>query len=73
MSSHSGEKFRVVGGAHLKGDVHVSGAKNSVLKLMAAALLAPGKTELSNVPEIADVERSGRVLNGAGFIFEAKK
>ena len=55
MPGHLGEKFRVVGGAHLKGDVEISGAKNSVLKLMAAALLAPGKTELRNVPEIADV------------------
>ena len=49
------DKFRVVGGAHLKGDVEVCGAKNSVLKLMAASLLAPGKTTLENVPDIADV------------------
>ena len=66
MSSHSGEKFRVVGGAHLKGDVQVSGAKNSVLKLMAAALLAPGKTQLSNVPEIADVAIMSELLTRLG-------
>ena len=35
-------RFRVVGGARLAGEVRVTGAKNSVLKLMAAALLAEG-------------------------------
>ena len=35
----------------------VGGAKNSVLKLMAAALLAEGEYELDNVPDIADVAR----------------
>ena len=37
------DRFRVVGGARLVGEVAVSGAKNSVLKLMAASLLAAGK------------------------------
>ena len=50
------DRFRVVGGARLHGDVTVTGAKNSVLKLMAASLLASGKTTISNVPEIADVD-----------------
>ena len=36
------DRFRVVGGARLAGDVYISGAKNSVLKLMAVSLLAPG-------------------------------
>ncbi|HEX7165772.1 MAG TPA: UDP-N-acetylglucosamine 1-carboxyvinyltransferase, partial [Acidimicrobiales bacterium] len=40
----------------LAGTVHVSGAKNSVLKLMAATLLAEGDFVLHNVPHIADVE-----------------
>ncbi len=47
--------FRVLGGARLSGAIRVPGAKNSVLKLMTAALLAPGKTTLTNVPNIADV------------------
>ena len=60
------DKFRVVGGAHLKGDVEVCGAKNSVLKLMAASLLAPGKTSLENVPDIADVGIMSELLTRLG-------
>ena len=56
------ERFRVVGGARLEGEVRVSGAKNSVLKLMAAALLAPGRTTVRNVPDILDVEIMSELL-----------
>jgi UDP-N-acetylglucosamine 1-carboxyvinyltransferase len=44
-----------VGGSRLAGTVPVVGAKNSVLKLMAAALLAPGRSTISNLPAISDV------------------
>jgi UDP-N-acetylglucosamine 1-carboxyvinyltransferase len=47
--------LRVTGGSRLSGTVDVVGAKNSVLKLMAAALLAPGETHLTNLPAISDV------------------
>jgi UDP-N-acetylglucosamine 1-carboxyvinyltransferase len=47
--------LRVTGGARLAGQVEVGGAKNSVLKLMAAALLAPGETTIGNLPAISDV------------------
>jgi UDP-N-acetylglucosamine 1-carboxyvinyltransferase len=47
--------LRVSGGARLTGEVSVVGAKNSVLKLMAAALLAPGRTTIANLPAISDV------------------
>jgi UDP-N-acetylglucosamine 1-carboxyvinyltransferase len=50
----------------LTGEVQVVGAKNSVLKLMAAALLAEGTTTLSNCPEILDVPLMGDVLQGLG-------
>ena len=43
------DRFRVVGGARLVGEVSVSGAKNSALKLMAASLLAAGKTTIRNL------------------------
>ncbi len=43
--------FEVVGGNRLDGTVRVPGAKNSILKLMAAALLAEGPTTLTEVPE----------------------
>lgn len=60
------DRFRVVGGASLKGEVSVTGAKNSVLKLMAASLLAVGKTTIRNVPEIADVEIMSELLSRLG-------
>jgi UDP-N-acetylglucosamine 1-carboxyvinyltransferase len=55
-----------VGGATLKGEVTVTGAKNSVLKLMAASLLAVGKTTISNVPDIADVDIMADLLTRLG-------
>jgi UDP-N-acetylglucosamine 1-carboxyvinyltransferase len=47
-----GNVFRVVGGARLVGEVTVPAAKNSVLELMAAALLAPGCTTLTGAPDV---------------------
>jgi len=60
------DRFRVTGGARLRGEVSVTGAKNSVLKLMAASLLAVGKTTITNVPEIADVEIMAELLTRLG-------
>lgn len=62
--------IRVHGGHAIEGDVHVSGAKNSALKLMAATLLAPGTTTLANVPNISDVHVMGKVLKGLGATIE---
>ena len=61
-----GDRFKVTGGAHLVGEVHISGAKNSVLKLMAVTLMAPGKYEISNVPDIADVAMMADLLTRLG-------
>jgi UDP-N-acetylglucosamine 1-carboxyvinyltransferase len=60
------ERFVVTGGARLEGAVEVPGAKNSVLKLMAAALLAPGTTRLSAVPDILDVTIMSELLRRLG-------
>lgn len=60
------EILRVAGGARLSGEVPVVGAKNSVLKLMAAALLAPGRTVITNIPHILDVTIMGEVLRRLG-------
>ncbi|HSP38772.1 MAG TPA: UDP-N-acetylglucosamine 1-carboxyvinyltransferase [Frankiaceae bacterium] len=54
------------GGARLAGEVTVGGAKNSALKLMAASLLAEGRTELTVVPAIVDVDIMGQVLSRLG-------
>ncbi|MGH3758181.1 UDP-N-acetylglucosamine 1-carboxyvinyltransferase [Actinophytocola sp.] len=60
------EHFQVHGGARLSGEVDVVGAKNSVLKLMAAALLAEGTTTLTNCPQILDVPLMAEVLRSLG-------
>ena len=60
------DRFRIHGGARLVGEVHVGGAKNSVLKLMAASLLAVGKSTIANVPTIADVEIMSDLLRRLG-------
>lgn len=64
------DRFLVSGGARLSGEVAVGGAKNSVLKLMAAALLAEGTTVLTNAPEIADVPLMADVLRGLGAVVD---
>jgi UDP-N-acetylglucosamine 1-carboxyvinyltransferase len=58
--------FRVEGGETLHGEVVVPGAKNSVLKLMAATLLAPGSSTLTNVPDIEDVTIMAELLRRLG-------
>jgi UDP-N-acetylglucosamine 1-carboxyvinyltransferase len=60
------EVLRVSGGNPLRGEVFVTGAKNSVLKLMAAALLATGTTKVTNVPEILDVEIMAELMRRLG-------
>jgi UDP-N-acetylglucosamine 1-carboxyvinyltransferase len=60
------EVFRIQGGARLVGEVHVTGAKNSSLKLMAAALLAPGLTTIHAVPNILDVTIMAELLRRLG-------
>jgi len=55
-----------VGTSRLSGTVNVPGAKNSVLKLMAATLLAPGTSTLTNVPEIEDVTIMAELLRRLG-------
>jgi UDP-N-acetylglucosamine 1-carboxyvinyltransferase len=64
------ERFVVAGGARLAGEVQVTGAKNSVLKLMAAALLAEGTTTLTDVPDILDVSIMSEVLRRLGCTVE---
>ena len=66
MASSSNDRFRITGGARLVGEVTVTGAKNSVLKLMAASLLAVGTTTIRNVPDIADVDIMADLLTRLG-------
>lgn len=54
------------GKKRLKGSIPVFGAKNNVLKVMAAAALIEGESRFENVPAIADVASMGRILEGMG-------
>lgn len=60
------EMIVVEGGTPLTGEVRVSGAKNSALKLMAASILGQGETTLHNVPLISDITVMGKVLETLG-------
>ena len=67
-------QFRVLGGTRLVGEVNVTGAKNSALKLMAATLLAVGESTITNIPDIADVHIMSELLTrlGCTCTFDAK-
>jgi UDP-N-acetylglucosamine 1-carboxyvinyltransferase len=60
------DRLFVSGGARLAGTVEVAGAKNSALKLMAASLLAPGTSVVTNVPRIRDCAVMGELLAHLG-------
>lgn len=67
------EKFVVETSPALNGEVMISGAKNSVLKLMAATLLAEGKCVISDVPDLLDVEVMIELLEELGSKVEYNK
>jgi len=60
------DRLVVTGGRRLSGSVRIAGAKNSALKLMAASLLAPGRTTLRNVPRIQDCLTMAEALEHLG-------
>lgn len=62
----SDEVIVVKGNGSLAGEIRVSGAKNSALKLMAASILANGVTTVRNVPIISDIEIMAEVLERLG-------
>jgi len=59
-------KFLVQNSGPLYGEVQISGAKNSVLPLMAAAILTPEKCVISDVPELLDVDVMEKILISLG-------
>ncbi|MEE8717399.1 MAG: UDP-N-acetylglucosamine 1-carboxyvinyltransferase [Coriobacteriales bacterium] len=66
------DAIKVEGGVPLHGTIHVEGAKNSALKLMAATIMAPGVYHLTRVPDISDVRIMRKVLEtlGASVVYE---
>ena len=67
------EKFKIRGGESLKGEVEIGGAKNSVLKLLAATILVKGCTKIYNVPELTDVAIMLNVLSDLGAKLDYNK
>jgi UDP-N-acetylglucosamine 1-carboxyvinyltransferase len=65
------ERLRILGRTRLTGEVRVAGAKNSALKLMAAALLTEGRTVLREMPDILDVRYMGELLQRLGCSLDA--
>jgi UDP-N-acetylglucosamine 1-carboxyvinyltransferase len=58
--------LQIVGGQRLRGEVTISGAKNSALVLMAGALLANDTCRLRNVPNLADISGMAEILQSLG-------
>jgi UDP-N-acetylglucosamine 1-carboxyvinyltransferase len=67
------EVVRIHGGRQLHGDVAVSGAKNSVLGILAATLLTRGANTIHNVPELTDVETMSHLLRILGAKVRSQK
>ena len=60
------DKFVIRGGNALRGTVSVSGAKNSALPCMAAAILTEEAVTLTNIPHVRDIETERRLLSSMG-------
>jgi UDP-N-acetylglucosamine 1-carboxyvinyltransferase len=60
------QKIVVTGGVPLEGEVRISGAKNAVLPILCATLLADEPVEVGNVPHLQDVRTTARLLGGLG-------
>ncbi|MDD2331765.1 MAG: UDP-N-acetylglucosamine 1-carboxyvinyltransferase [Candidatus Cloacimonetes bacterium] len=64
------DRFIIVGNRNLSGEILVSGAKNAILPIMAACLLAPGKSVLKNVPNLIDLKTMSHLLRIIGARIE---
>ncbi len=60
------DRIAITGGAQLQGEIPISGAKNSAIKLMAASLLSDEPLRLTNMPRLADTRFLGRLLQRLG-------
>src|SRR4051794_39681577 len=64
------ERYIVTGGTPLEGSIRVSGAKNSALKMLAAATLTGERCRFTNVPEIEDVRVMAETLHDLGVVVD---
>ena len=64
------EKIVIKGGNSLRGEVQVSGAKNSALPLLFATLLANGKSVIGNMPDLRDINTAAKLLRELGGVVD---
>lgn len=67
------EKFIIKGGKPLKGSIQISGAKNSAVAILPAALLADTPSVIDNLPDIKDIELLVQMIRHLGGKVEKKK
>ncbi len=60
------DRFVIEGGKVLKGSVAASGAKNAVLPILAASIMAEGTSVIHNVPDLQDVRTMLKILEYLG-------
>lgn len=64
------DKFKILGGGPLSGEIRISGSKNAALPILAATLLATGPVKLSNVPHLNDITTMNKLLSSMGVSIE---
>ncbi len=67
------DKFVIRGGNSLVGAIRISGAKNSALPCMAAAILTEDEITLENIPQVRDIETERRLLASMGAVVELRE
>ena len=67
------EYITIQGGVKLKGDVKVSGSKNSALPILASSLLTDKNLSLTNVPKLVDVESMNKLIKSLGVNIQTNK
>ncbi len=60
------DKFKILGGGPLSGEIRISGSKNAALPILAATLLANSPVTLSNVPQLKDITTMNSLLSSMG-------
>lgn len=67
------DKFVINGGNPLAGTIRVSGAKNSALPCMAAAILTDDEVTLENIPQVRDIETERKLLSSMGAVVDLRQ
>lgn len=66
------DRIAIIGGARLNGEIQISGAKNSAIKLMVASLLTDEPLRLTNMPRLADTRFLGTLLTRLGTMVDER-